>query len=329
MMPFAPGLSGERKETMLANVCVFAPAVLLTITVELTGDQGKSAVHVHPGGQGFWVARMVRHLGERPILCAPIGGETGQVLTTLIPEWGVELEAIPTEAESPAYVHDRRDGTRREIAATPPPVLGRHEIDDLYGKTLETALSSGLCVVTGRFAKGGVPEDLYRRLGADLKTTEVPVVGDMHGDDLASYLAGGPLDVLKVSTEDLKADGAISTTEEKEIVRAIKALVDSGARSVVVSGAEGSTLAQLEGSLLRASQPSLEAADHRGSGDSMTAGLAVGLVRNLEPEGMLRLACAAGAANVVRHGLGSADAELISKLMDLVQVEDLGTNGKR
>ncbi|HEY7563641.1 MAG TPA: PfkB family carbohydrate kinase [Acidimicrobiia bacterium] len=308
---------------MPGKICVFAPAVLLTITIESEGDDEAAAIHVHPGGQGFWVARAIRQLGEDPVICTALGGETGQMLQHLIPTWEIDLEPVPSEANSPAYVHDRRDGTRREIAETPPPTLSRHEIDDLYSKTLETALASGLCVVTGRFAQGGFSEDLYRRLGADLASTGLPVVGDLHGDDLSSFLEGGALGLLKVSTEDLRADGLLRHASQKEIVGAMDSLIERGVRSVVVSGDEGATVARIEGKTLVATQPRLEAVDHRGAGDSMTAGLAVGLAREIGGEAILRLACAAGAAAVVRHGLGSADPELVAELIDLVDIREV------
>ena len=310
--------------TETANVSVFASALLLTVTVEPGDDQEVGAgIHVHPGGQGFWVARMVRHLGERPILSAPIGGEIGVVLASLVPEWGVELAAIKIEANSPAYVHDRRNGVRREIAESPAPVLDRHEIDDLYSRTFETALSTGLCVITARFAQGGVPHDFYRRLGSDLASTGVVVVGDLHGDDMAAYLEGGPIDVLKVSVDDLKADDAITGSSQEQILSAMAKLSDLGAKAIVVSGADSATFARFGQSIYRATQPSLETVDHRGSGDSMTAAIAVGLRRGFDSTSIIELACAAGAANVVRHGLGNADADLIDQLKGLVTIEEI------
>ena len=55
----------------------------------------------------------------------------------------------------------------------------------------------------------------------------------------------------------------------------------------------------------------------------MTAGLAYGRAKRLAPEAALRLAVAAGAVNVTRHGLGSGDAEAIAQLAENVQVETL------
>jgi fructose-1-phosphate kinase PfkB-like protein len=52
----------------------------------------------------------------------------------------------------------------------------------------------------------------------------------------------------------------------------------------------------------------------------MTAGLATGLRRGMTEEETIRLACAAGAANVTRHGLGSADEGLIPGLAEKVEI---------
>ena len=46
------------------SVCVFAPAPILTVTVEAAEDE-REELHVHAGGQGFWVARMLGVLGAR------------------------------------------------------------------------------------------------------------------------------------------------------------------------------------------------------------------------------------------------------------------------
>lgn len=104
----------------------------------------------------------------------------------------------------------------------------------------------------------------------------------------------------------------------------IGALGRRGARGVVVSRAEHPALARFGSTLLRARPPRLEAVDTSGSGDSMTAALAAAMLRGLDPEATLRLACAAGAANVTRRGLGSASGDLVPELAKRVEVEEVG-----
>ena len=61
---------------------MFAPSPLLTITIEAGADRPE--VHLHAGGQGFWVARLAATLGAEVTLCCALGGEPGRVLMGLI-----------------------------------------------------------------------------------------------------------------------------------------------------------------------------------------------------------------------------------------------------
>jgi 1-phosphofructokinase len=278
-------------------------------------------VHLHPGGQGFWIARMLRRLGEWPVLCAPVGGEAGRALRVLIPDWELDFRPVFVDADSPVHVHDRRSGRRTEIACDPAPVLDRHETDDLFGRVLELSLATRVCVATGRPPGGGIPVDVFTRLGRDLESGGVRVVADMHGPELDAWLDGGPIDVLKVSDEDLAGDGRLASEDETAIVDVIVGLVGRGARSVVVSRADRGAVAMIGGDLYRARPPVLSVVDAIGSGDSMTGALTCAFLAKLDPEDMLRMATAAGAANVTRHGLATGSADLVRQLAHEVAIE--------
>ena len=246
-------------------ICVFASSLVLTVTVEAAEADDGDEIHIHPGGQGFWIARMIDRLGEllrfRPRWAVSRGKLS-------LPWWQIRASSwSPTDRpdESPIYIHDRRSGKRVSFAEQLEPGLSRHETDDLYSRTLETALATGTVVVTGRYGAGGIPEFFYSRLGADLASLGLKVVGDMHGPELDAFLKEGQLNLLKVSADDLIADGAIEGDGEEELRSAIQRLVDKGAQGVVVSGgSDGSAIAQVEGSWFRVEQTRLEAADHRG-----------------------------------------------------------------
>jgi 1-phosphofructokinase len=314
--------------TAATPICVFASSLVLTITIEASEAGEGDEIHLHPGGQGFWIARMINRLGESVTLSAPVGGEAGKVIAHLLSGTGVDLLPTDRQDESPVYIHDRRSGERQVLAEQLEPGLSRHETDDLYSRTLEAALSSGTVVVTGRYGGTGIPESFYARLGADLAALDLQVIGDLHGPDLDAFLKDGRLNMLKVSTEDLKVDGMIEAVDTKPIMSAITELVERGAEAVVVSGGPGgSSLAHVDDVWYEISQPSLQTADHRGAGDSMTAGLAVGMRRQLPVVEILKLAAAAGAANVVRRGIGSGDADLAEALNETVDIKRIERPG--
>jgi 1-phosphofructokinase len=308
-------------------VCVFWPAPLLTVTIEGTADGGEE-LHLHPGGQGFWIARMTRVLGADVVVCAPFGGETGLVLRHLLDEMSVRVRAISTPAPSGAYIHDRRSSERREIWEGEHGVFGRHELDELYSATLAEGLAAGACVLAGTHKFETVEAATYRRLAADLGANGVRVIADLSGDELAAALEGSPY-LVKLSDEELLRSGFAADESEQAVAEGIAGLLASGAANVVVSRGDKGSIAVLEGTWYEVRAPSMEAVDHRGAGDSMTAALAVAAARGLDPESSLRLAAAAGALNVTRHGLGSGRADAIAQLTANVEVRPLGERARR
>lgn len=311
------------RRAMAGTIAVFAPSVWLTVTIE-RNIQDADDIHLHAGGQGIWVARMLRQLGQSPVVCAPVGGESGRAFQGLSAEWGIDLRAVATSAASPVEITDRRDSDERHrLARTAPPVLTRHETDELYNVTLEMALSAGTCVVTGQFPERSVPTSFYGRLGRDLERYGVRVVGDFHDQELDAYLDGGTLDVLKVSDGDLVADGLIEAGDRSEAsaLRAARSLQQRGAKAVVISRSDNPVVARFPDGTYRVTGPELEKVDSQGSGDSMTAAFAASVVAGIDTEPMLARAWAAGAANITRRGSGGASAGLVDELLRRVEVE--------
>jgi 1-phosphofructokinase len=304
-------------------VSILAPAVYVSITIEATADGDD--VHIHAGGQGMWVARMLAQLGHCVAICAPVGGEIGHTLLGLVGRWGIDVHPVETLAGTPAYVHDRRSGERVELARSPLPTLRRHEADDLYDLFLELALSTSRCVVTGPEDERTFPRELYRRLGADLAAAGVPVVADLHGPSLDAFLEGGPIAVLKVSTTDLVENGRLDKADRDDdavVDEVIDDLVARGAATVLVSRGKRPILAAAPDGRFAVTGPVLDAVDKKGAGDSMTAAVTSALADGADTRTLLARAWAAGAANVTRRGLGSANAGLIAQLAERAEVRE-------
>jgi 1-phosphofructokinase len=184
------------------GIAVFAPVTILTITLERASD-GHEEVHVHPGGQGVWQARMARTLGAPVTLCTLLGGEPGAVLDGLLDGEGLDHPRVEMSAPSPTWIHDRREGERVAVWESSPFTIGRHELDELFSATLAAAMRRGVCVLAGTHeGVGALEPDTYRRLVGDLRAADVSVVIDLTGDELANALESEP-DLVKVSDEDM------------------------------------------------------------------------------------------------------------------------------
>ncbi len=301
-------------------VVIFAPLPVLTVTVE--DRSGSPDIHVHAGGQGVWQSRMVSSLGVPVVLCAALGGETGDVLGHLLPIPDVTANTVPVSARNGSYVHDRRSGSREVIAESPGIPLDRHEIDSLYELTLTEGLRHGWVLLSGPQEDDVLPADLYRRLATDLGANGCKVAADLSGERLEAVLAGKPY-LIKVSHEELLDDGRAKSEDAKDLVAAMRAMRKDGAGTVVVSrsGAAPALALPADGDdVFEIEMPKLEPADSAGAGDSMTAGMVAALAGDRPVHEALQVGAACGALNVVRHGLGTGGARAVNTLAERVEL---------
>ncbi len=291
---------------------VFGASPLLTVTIEPAGQEAPE-IHLHAGGQGVWIARMLQRLGAEVTLCAAFGGETGGVLTGLVRREGVTVREVETGGVNGAYVHDRRDGQRRALADMPAATLSRHEVDELYSAALVEGMDAGVAVLAGPTPRDQLPAAVYGRLARDLSGNGVTVVADLSGDPLQEVVGSG-LAVLKVSDEDLAEDGWIDSPSPDAVVEVMHRLSADGATAVIVSRGVDPSLALGDGELVEVVPPSLEEVDHHGAGDSMTAGVAAALLSGRSFADALRLGAAAGTLNVTRRGLATGQEQAVERL---------------
>ena len=315
----------------MAEVVIFAPSPLLTVSVE--GSDENPAIHVHAGGQGLWQARMLLRVGATVTMCSVMSGESGRVLRRLITDEGITLVEVDRAGEGGAYVHDRRSGERVIVAETGGDPLSRHDLDELYGITLRAGLDADLVILSGPAGQDALPADVYRRLAADLRTAGKRVVVDLAGERLAASLEGGVY-LAKVSHEELLDDGRITENTVDQVIQAMRTMHEQGAETVIVTRAEEPLLllcAVDSGgeAIIEVTPPKMQVADGSGAGDSLTAGVAASLAGGAGIERAITLGAAAGALNVTRHGLGTGDADTIAKLRELVVLRRIDAKAER
>ncbi|QEE61863.1 phosphofructokinase [Salinibacterium sp. dk2585] len=301
----------------MSRVVIFAPSPLLTVTVENHGAGDE--LHLHAGGQGVWQGRMLRRMGVDVTMCCALIGESGTVLGPLLSDEGFTVEAVEVDGNGGGYVHDRRGGERESVVEIDGSPLDRHTLDELYTLTLREALGADAVILSGPAGDETLPAEVYRRLAADLGAAGCTVIVDLAGERLSAALEGG-VEVVKVSDEELVADGRASKADDDSIMAGMRAMAQGGARSVIVSRSPEPILVLQDGTFHEVHMPEFEAADTRGAGDSLTAGVTAAIARGESLLDAVRLGAAAGALNVTRHGLGTGDAEAIEKLRTLAEV---------
>jgi 1-phosphofructokinase len=302
-----------------ARVAVFGPHPLLTITIEQRG--GTDDVHLHAGGQGVWSSSIAGRLGAWPVLCGFAGGETGVVLRTLLACRPGELRLVSTMTASGCYVVDRRSGERALLAAHLSDAPSRHELDDLVSTTCAAALESQLLFVCNPFPADGLPTEAYATLVADVRSNGTRVAVDLSSPRLDAALEGRP-DVVKLNDWEL-AEYVRDRVDGPRLRTAAERVLAAGARSVIVTRGPEPALVLTADRAWELVPPRFERGSREGCGDAMMGGLAAGIATGRTWEEALVLGAAAGAANFLRHGLGTATAEMIGELAKRVELRPL------
>ena len=303
---------------MSSRVSILGPHPLLSVVVERRGDGDD--VHLHPAGQGVWVARTAAELGAHPVLCGFVGGEPGTVLAPLLEAMPGERRLVRTDGASGIYVHDRRSGERRPIAQALSTAPSRHELDELFSVTAATALASDLLVVCNPFPGDALPLGVYGDLVADVRANGTPVLVDLSSPRLDSALTGGP-DLVKLNDWELAQYVVGPVGEPEELRGAMRRLLAAGAGAVVVTRGERSAIAAREDGWWEITPPRFERGYREGCGDTMMGAMAAVWASGASWEDALTTGAAAGAAAFLRHGLGSVTREAVEELRGSVRVE--------
>lgn len=303
------------------RVAVFAPHPLLTVTVEAEGNDRQS-IHLHAGGQGVWVARMVAAMGVVPVFCGLLGGETGDLLEGVLGRAiePADLRLVQSTATSGCYVTDRRSGERKLVAMALSDPPSRHELDELFSVTCAQALACGRLVLTNPMPASALPLELYGDLVADARANGCETLVDLSSPRLDSALRGGP-DVVKLNDWELAEFVRGPVSEPGQLLAGAERLRERGARAVIVTRGEQPALVLTGERALMLTSPRFERGYREGCGDSMMGALAGGLAQGESFDEALRIGAAAGAGNFLRHGLGSASREVVEQLLDKVRLE--------
>ncbi len=275
--------------------------------------------HEEPGGGGINVARVCRRLGEPTVAIIPLGGAVGGRIDQLL-----SAEAFP------CVIVPIQDQTRQSITVTqsnngdqyrfvfPGPLLSDKEIKQCRDETIKAA-SQAKCLVISGSMPGGVEGYIIDDLVAALPKTKIIV--DTSGPSLQRAMSAGAYLVKPSASELAIAAGRQLDTEADIRDAAVELVSHSRLAALAVSiGPGGVIVAEPDGTITRLRAPSVKVKSAVGAGDSMVAGIAVGLARGLSLAEACILGTAAGTATVLTDGTQLCDPDDVERLLPLVSL---------
>lgn len=292
----------------------FNPSLDYIVSVEefkLGLTNRTSSELILPGGKGLNVSMVLGNLGIENTALGFTAGFTGKEIIRRVEEMGVKSDfiQIPNGISRINLKLKSIDGTEINGCG---PKIGDEAVEKLLEK-LEV-LSEGDVLVLAGSIPSSMPDDIYRKIMAELDGRRVMIVVDATRDLLVNVLEYHPF-LVKPNNHELGEIFKVELKTREEVIPYAKKLQKMGAANVLVSMAgEGAVLAAVDGSVFSAPAPKGKLINGVGAGDSMVAGFIAGWLKKHDYKHAFCMGVSAGSASAFSELLATkAEIEAIYK----------------
>lgn len=274
------------------------------------------------GGKGLNVARVASILGEPVTATGFLGGHAGKFISEQAEASGLTCDFVWCEGESRTCINIWDEANRKQTEFLEPGFSVRAEDCSRLVTKLEMLLpETDVLTISGSVPKGA-DAGLYRELIRKAKRQNVPVVLDTSGKLLTDCVSECPT-VIKPNADEIRTLTGDAAENRETLLEAGAKLQKGGIPVVVISLGREGALVFAEGAAYDMTVPEIQAVNTVGCGDSMVAGLAVGMARHCSMEETIRLAGAASVANAMRQETGFLLMEDLNRLLPQIQVRKI------
>lgn len=252
-----------------------------------------------PSGKVLNAAIAAKRLGGAVRTITTVGGPLGRATREELER--LEIESTLIEIRSPTRLCttliDHHGGQTTELVQNAPPI-DAEELEAFHEQYGKAVAGCGMAVLLGSLPPGA-PPDTYRRL---IASSEVPVIADFRGPELLEALREKPF-LIKPNREELEATLGRPIGDDRSFHEALVELERRGARWILVSAGAGRLVLWGEGQVHHFTPARVKEVNPIGSGDTLSAALALALVEGQELVEATRFAIGAATANVTTAGL--------------------------
>lgn len=301
------------------------PALDKTISIEqlkLGESNAILASRYDPGGKGLNVSRIANELGRDTVALGFLGGDIGVHIRSYLDRLGLKHDfvEIPNNTRTNISLLDLSKPPATEFN-DPGPQITEEELLELEARILKYLKSADLVVFAGSIPPG-LPHDTYRRLIRLVEQRGKLAVLDASGVALTEGIKETPYFIKPNRYEASKLLGR-ELPDKAAVIQAGKDLLNDGVRVVGISLGKEGTILVTDDEVWQAYPVEVEVKSGVGAGDSLVAGICIGIVEKLSWPEALKLGTAAASASCMQEGTQLGKKSDIIPLINKVRVERL------
>ena len=271
-------------------------------------------VTVGIGGKGANTARMVKQQGGHPVLVGFVGGANGQLLEQMLDAEEVGYRHVVVEGETricQTLVEAGNPETTELVEEMPP--LTPDNWDHMMKLFRSLELADAVVPISGKLP-AGAPVDAYAQICALVHERGGRVILDAPGEPLLLALKHEPA-IVKINDVEL-----LATVGGDDLLKACDRLIEFGAQAVLITRGSKTAFYVDQDVAFEIEPPIIKAINPVGSGDAVTAGIAVALNNGKAVADALVDGMACGAANALNLLSGYLKPDDVDRLRRKVQI---------
>jgi 6-phosphofructokinase 2 len=292
------------------------PAIDVSTTIPFLLPEKKlrcSPPLFEPGGGGVNVSRVLHKMGYPSTAMFMAGGHTGQFFANLVEKEGIETLVVPIEGSTRQNLiaHDASSDLQYRFGM-PGPTIHEREWRDFLQRLREVKDFS-YAVISGS-NPSGVSPDFYAEAADILKEKKSKLILDTSGEALKYALHEGVF-LAKPNIGELGQLVGRGELDPNSVVEAARTIIEKGECEILVvsMGAAGAMLITAKEHYHQPA-PAIKIKNTVGAGDSMVAGIIIGMQKKLSLKEVLKYGVAAGSAATITAGSGLCTPENIEKI---------------
>lgn len=282
-----------------------------------TGDISKTF-----GGKGLNVARVVKQLDARVGASGFLGGHLGQFIRDEIDKSEIQDYFIEIEGCTRNCIAVIHDGRQTEILESGP-VIQEKEQQQFMNTLSELMENTKIITISGSLPKG-LDDRFYSRILEMAEQLNVKVLLDTGGRLLDTTLSCDfkPF-FIKPNREEFGELIGLEEINEMQVLETLKMDQMASISLIVVTLGDQGAYVKYNNVIYKAEVPKVHAINPVGSGDSVVAGFAVGLSRNMHDSKLIKFGLSMGILNAMESETGSIDTNNIEWCMKKITLEKL------
>lgn len=278
---------------------------------------------VYPSGKGVNVARVLRSLGDSPVLYAFIGGGNGNLVKEEVGSAGIEAVFFHHSGETRSTVNIIDHQRKEETEITEDGVEITKQEQNFFLSKLEDDLLEGDMVICSGLPMNGMDDDIYHKVSLLCERKKAQCSLDANRKYLRSSFPGRYVFAKPNRSELSSLFGYPDNQGEETIIELAGKLADSGVDNVLVSEGDRGACFVSSSRCYRVSIPAVEAISTIGCGDSSVAGFCHALYHGSSVEDAIRCSMACGIANTLTEKVGTVNLSDVQNFISSVRLDPL------